>query len=141
MNDWLTHYALQAQRSDSAKVFVISDAERVTGYCALSVGAVDTLEVPARVRAGMGRYPIPVILIARLAVDLREQGRGLGAKLLKEAIRRGLRIAELAGVRALLTHPIDEEAVRFYLRFGFETSPLRDGQFLLLLKDARKYVV
>jgi predicted N-acetyltransferase YhbS len=85
----------------------------------------------------MGQYPIPVVLLARLAVSLHHQGRGIGKGLLQNAIQRTLVIAEQAGIRALLAHPIDEDAARFYLRFGFVASPLREQQLLLLLKDAR----
>jgi predicted N-acetyltransferase YhbS len=79
-----------------------------------------------------------VVILARLAVSLHEQGKGIGTGMLQDAIRRTLAIADQAGVRALLTHPIDEEASRFYQRFGFESSPIREQQLLLLLKDARK---
>ena len=78
--------------------------------------------------------------MARLAVSQQEQGRGIGFGLLQDAIRRTLLIAEQAGIRAMLTHPIDEEASSFYLRFGFVPSPLQDQQLLLLLKDARRWV-
>jgi GNAT superfamily N-acetyltransferase len=79
-----------------------------------------------------------VIILARLAVSASDQGRGIGVGLLQDAIRRTLAIADQAGVRAMLTHPIDEDAERFYLRFGFEPSPIREQQLLLLLKDARR---
>lgn len=140
LNDWLTRYARQAQASGSAKTYVIVEDERVAGYFSLTVGQIDTLEAPERVRKGMGSYPIPVVILARLAVSLPDQGRGIGVGMLQEAIRRTLAIADQAGVRAMLTHPIDEEAARFYLRFGFEPSPIREQQLLLLLKDARRLV-
>ncbi len=138
LNDWLFRHARQAQGSGSAKTFVVSDGGQVVGYFSLTVGQVDTLEAPVRVRRGMGQYPIPVVLLARLAVDISYQGRGIGVGMLQDAIRRTLVIAEQAGIRALLTHPIDEEAERFYSRFGFISSPLDAGQLLLLLKDAKK---
>ena len=84
--------------------------------------------------------PLPVVILARLAVSVVDQGRGIGFGLLQDAIRRTMLIAEQAGIRAMLTHPIDEEAARFYTRFGFIASPLREQQLLLLLKDARKVV-
>lgn len=138
LNDWLLRHARQAQGSGSAKTFVVAEDERVAGYFSLTVGQVDTLAAPERLRKGMGQYPIPVVILARLAVDRRDRGRGLGVGMLKDAIRRTLLIAEQAGIRALLTHPIDEDAARFYRRFGFEDSPLREQQLLLLLKDARR---
>ena len=127
--------------SGSAKTFVAADEEnRVAGYSSLTVGQIDTREVPDRIRKGMGRYPIPVVLLGRLAVDSGYQGRGIGAGLLRDAIRRALTISEQAGVRAMMTHPIDENASRFYREFGFVESPAGGGQLLLLLKDARKTV-
>ena len=138
LNDWLIRHARQAQASASAKTYVVSEGDRVAGYFSLTVGQAGALEVPARIRKGMGSYPIPVVILARLAVSLHDQGKGIGTGMLQDAIRRTLAIADQAGVRALLTHPIDEEASRFYQRFGFESSPIREQQLLLLLKDARK---
>jgi GNAT superfamily N-acetyltransferase len=138
LNDWLVRPAMQAQSSGSARTFVVVEGLRVVGYFSLAVGQADAMEVPDRIRKGMGRYPIPVVILARLAVSLKDQGKGIGVGMLQEAIRRTIAIADQAGVRALLTHPIDEDASRFYRRFGFEPSPIREQQLLLLLKDARK---
>jgi GNAT superfamily N-acetyltransferase len=141
LNDWLLRHARQAQGSGSAKTFVVADAdERVAGYFSLTVGQVDTLDAPERIRKGMGQYPVPVVILARLAVSREHQGRGIGVGMLQNAIHRTLVIAEQAGVRAMLTHPIDEDTAHFYTRFGFIPSPLREQQLLLLLKDARKHV-
>jgi len=139
LNEWLVRHARQAQGSGSAKTFVVADNDRVTGYFSLTVGQVDTLDAPERIRKGMGQYPIPVVILARLAVSKQDQGQGIGAASLQDAIRRTLVIAEQAGIRAMLTHPIDEDAARFYTRFGFIASPLREQQLLLLLKDARRW--
>ena len=138
LNDWLLRHARQAQASGSAKTWVVADTDRVCGYFSLTVGQADTLDVPERVRKGMGPYPIPVVILARLAVSLQDQGKGIGVGMLQEAIRRTVAIADQAGVRALLTHPIDDPAARFYQRFGFEPSPMREQQWLLRLKDARR---
>ena len=138
LNDWLIRHARQAQASGSAKTYVVIDAGRVVGYFSLTVGQADALQVPERIRKGMGGYPIPVVVLTRLAVSLQHQGQGIGIGMLQDAIRRTVAIADQAGVRALLTHPIDEEATRFYQRFGFESSPIREQQLLLLLKDARR---
>ena len=138
LNDWLIRHAMQAQSSGSARTCVVVEGARVVGYFSLAVGQADAMDVPDRIRKGMGRYPIPVVILARLAVSLQDQGKGIGVGMLQEAIRRTIGIADQAGVRALLTHPIDEEASRFYRRFGFESSPIREQQLLLLLKDARK---
>lgn len=142
LNEWLVRHARQAQASGSATTFVAAAGERVAGYFSLTVGQVDTHDAPERVRKGMGQYPVPVVILARLAVATADQGRGIGAELLRDAIRRTLTIAEQAGIRAMLTHPIDTEAAAFYTRFGFMASPLVAGpaQLLLLLKDARRWV-
>jgi GNAT superfamily N-acetyltransferase len=144
LTEWLRHHARQAQASGSARTFVVCDSERVVegvvGYFSLTVGQVDTIEAPERVRRGMGQYPIPLVILARLAVDLDYQGKGIGFSLLQDAILRTLVIAEQAGIRGLLTHPVDAQAEAFYRHFGFEPSPLREGQLILLLKDARRYV-
>ena len=140
LDDWLLRHARQAQGSGSAKTFVVAEGARVAGYFSLTVGQVDTLDAPERIRKGMGQYPVPVVILARLAVSRQDQGRGMGFGLLQDAIQRTMLIAEQAGIRAMLTHPIDEEAAKFYTRFGFIASPLREQQLLLLLKDARRWV-
>jgi GNAT superfamily N-acetyltransferase len=140
LNEWLLQHARQAQASGSAKTFVTVDDDRVAGYFSLTVGQVDILDAPERFRKGMGQYPLPVVILARLAVCKQDHGQGIGFGLLQDAIRRTFLMAEQAGIRAMLTHPIDEEAARFYTRFGFSASPLRERQLLLLLKDARRWV-
>jgi predicted N-acetyltransferase YhbS len=140
LNDWLVRHARRAQGSGSAKTFVVPDDDRVAGYFSLTVGQIDTLDAPERIRQGMGQYPLPVVILARLAVSRHDQGQSIGLGLLQDAIRRTLLIADQAGIRAMLTHPIDEEAAKFYTRFGFIQSPLRERQLLLLLKDARRWL-
>lgn len=141
LNDWLLRHARPAQGSGSAKTFVVAEDDgRVAGYFSLTVGQVDSLDAPERIRKGMGQYPVPVVILARLAVSAADQGRGIGFGLLQDAICRSMLIAEQAGIRAMLTHPIDDEAARFYTRLGFIASPLREQQLLLLLKDARRWV-
>jgi GNAT superfamily N-acetyltransferase len=141
LNDWLLRHALQAQGSGSARTFVVAGDTHVLGYYSLVVGQVEPLEATERIRKGMGQYPIPVMVLARLAVSQAAQGQGLGIGLLQDAIRRTLNVAEQVGIRALLIHPIDDEAASFYQRFGFEPSPLGQSQLLLLVKDARRWVL
>ena len=140
LNEWLQKHALQAQGSGSARTFVVQGDTSVLGYYSLVVGQVEPMNATERIRKGMGQYPIPAMLLARLAVSATSQGQGIGMGLLQDAIRRTLNVAEQAGIRALLTHPIDDDAARFYQRFGFEASPLGQGQLLLLLKDAKRWV-
>jgi len=137
---WLLQHARQAQGSGSARTFVACDQERVVAYYSLTVGQIDTLEAPERIRRGMGQYPIPLVILTRLAVDVEYQRQGLGVSLLQDAIMRTLAVAEHAGVRALLTHPIDGRAEAFYRRFGFESTPLQERQLILVLKDAQRFI-
>jgi len=85
-------------------------------------------------------YPIPIILLARLAVDRDEKGTGLGKALLKDALLRIAHAADIVGARAVLVHDIDEQARKFYQHFGFEASPLHELQLMLLIKDLRKSI-
>lgn len=138
LDDWLVRHARQARASGSAKSCVVIEGDRVVGYFSLTVGQIDAVEAPERIRKGMGSCPVPVVILVRLAVSLQDQRKGVGVGLPQDAIQRTVTIAEQAGVRALLTHPIDDKASRFYRRFGFESSPVREQQLLLLLKDARR---
>lgn len=141
LNDWLRRHAYAAGTSGSAKTFVVTtDDALVVGYYSLAVGQVESATAPARLRKGMGRYPVPVMLLARLAVSIEWQRLGIGRGLLQDAILRTLSIADHAGIRALMTHPMDDSAASFYRRFGFLPSPLRERQLLLLLKDARRLI-
>jgi GNAT superfamily N-acetyltransferase len=140
LNDWLSNHARQSQSAGSARTFVVSENNLVYGYFSLTVGQIDTLDAPERIRKGMGQYPIPVVILARLAVAQQFKGLGIGYGLLQDAIKRSFVIAEQAGIRAMLTHPIDEQAARFYTRFGFIDSPLREQQLVLLLKDAKRWI-
>ena len=140
LNEWLKKHAKQANTSGSARTFVVSDSDThaVAGYFSLTVGQIDIMDAPARVAAGMGRFPIPVVLLARLAVDGKWQSQGLGGAMLREAVLKTLALSEHVGVRAMLVHPLNERAEAFYMKYGFIKSPVREKQLLLLLKDARK---
>ena len=134
LNDWLIVHARQAQASGSAKTFIVTDDDHVVGYYSLTVGQINAIEAPERARKGMGRYPLPVVILTRLAVSREYHGRGIGRGLLQDAIRRTLAIAEQAGVRAMLTHPLPG-AADFYERFGFIPSPLKENQLLLRIDE------
>ena len=139
LDTWLQRYAAIAQAARSARTFVALTREgRIAGYYALAAAQVVPAQVPARVRRGMPRQPIPAALLARLAVDRRDQGRGLGALLLRDAMVRTLQAADSLGIRVLLTHAKDERARAFYERFDFEPSPTDPLHLMLLLKDLRR---
>ena len=135
LNDYLTKYALQNQKKHAARTYVAIRGNRIIGYYSLAYGSVSLEEAPESVKSGLPRHPIPVIHLARLAVDLTEQGRGLGAALLKDALLRTIQAAEIAGLRAMLVHAKDNSAKRFYEKFGFEPSPIDAYHLLLRLTD------
>jgi GNAT superfamily N-acetyltransferase len=137
LNEWLKRYALVNLLSDSAQTYVVRRQMRVVGYYSLSAGAVRREESPARIAKGLAKHPIGVILLARLAVDKQEQGKGLGAALLKDAFLRIASAADMVGARAVLDHAVDEQARRFYEHFGFESSPTDPLALMFLMKDLR----
>lgn len=140
LNDWLQRYALQNQLANAAKTFVVCQGRKVIGYYSLAVGAVDHQTATDRVRKGLARHPIPVMVLTRLAVDLYYQGEKIGRCLLRDAILRTLRAADLAGIRAIVVQAKDERVREFYEHFGFEQSPIDSLQLMLLIKDCRKTI-
>lgn len=123
LNDWLKRRALVNQSSGASRTFVVvDDRQRVMGYYALAAGAVAHRESTGAIRRNMPD-PIPVVVLARLAVDRGAQGKQLGGALLKNAVLRALSVAENAGVRALLVHALHDQAKAFYRHYGFEESP------------------
>ncbi|QUS60801.1 GNAT family N-acetyltransferase [Synechocystis sp. PCC 7339] len=139
LNLFLQKYALTNSRNHTAKTFVaLGEAGQVIGFYSLVAGAVEHGAVPPRVSKGLGKYPIPVIVLARLAVDRRYQGLGLGKGLLKDALLRCLNVVEQIGARAIAVHAKDEEAAAFYERYDFERSPLSECHLYLLVKDISK---
>ena len=140
LNEYLKRFAWMSQQSGSARTYVVVRAERVVGYYTLAYGSVEPKVAPVRVRKGLARHPIPVMLLARLAVDVMEQGQGIGKGMLKDALLRTLQAADIAGLRAVVVHAIDAAAESFYEQFGFEASPLDEFHLTLLLKDLKKIV-
>ena len=141
LNDFLAKYALQNQASGGARTYVTVRGNRVIGYYSLAPASVSPEDAPSRVMKGQGGYPVPVILMARFAVDQSEQGQGLGKALLRDALRRALQGAEAIGGRAFLVHAKDEEARAFYQKFGMEESPTNPRHLFLLFKDIRQSLV
>lgn len=135
LNEFLKRFALQAASSGGSRTYVVHRGGAVVGYYSLAAGSIEHEAAPPRVTKGMGRYPIPVILLTRLAVDLGEQGRGLGSALLADALRRALGVSQEVGARAFIVHAEDEEARRFYEHFDFERSPTHPMHLFLLMKD------
>jgi GNAT superfamily N-acetyltransferase len=138
LNEWLSRHALVSQASGATQIYVGIRAQTVLGFYALAAGSVEPARASRRVAMGLGRYPVPVVVLARLAVDQRAQRRGVGAALLKDALYRVAGAADIIGVRALLVQAKDEAARRFYERFDFEASPTDPLHLFLLMKDLRR---
>lgn len=139
LDDWLGNFALQAKQSHTANTFVVQDDNgQVAGYYSLAMGAIDRKEGTERIRKGTGNHPIPVVVLARLAVDEQFQGQGIGKGMLRDAVIRSAKISEEVAFRAIITHPLDAEAREFYVKLGFEPSPVSEGQLMILMKNARK---
>ncbi len=128
---WLLHRAFKNQAEGASRCFVVCDqARRVVAYYALAAGSVAREHAPGKIRRNMPD-PVPVVVLARLAVHQDWTGRGLGRGLLRDAIQRTVRVSQELGIRALLCHAIDESAKAFYLHHGFVESPI-DSRTLML---------
>ena len=137
LNQYIKKYALLNQDRDISRTYVTTKDAQVVGYYTLAFGSISHDEAPAKVKEELPQYPIPVILLARLAVDLKEKGKGLGKGLLRDAMLRTLQAADIGGLRAMLTHAKDEDAKRFYTKFGFEESPVDPLHLTLTIANIR----
>jgi GNAT superfamily N-acetyltransferase len=141
LDDWLRRHARQAQAAGSARVFVTTANEgKVVGYYALAAASIDPQAAIPRILKGEARRPVPVVLLARLAVDLSHQSRGVGRSLLQDAVLRCLQASESIGVRAMLVHAKHDAARAWYEKYGFEPSPTDPLHLMILLKDLRARV-
>lgn len=140
LNQFLQRFALVNQKSNSAQTYVSCCSNAVVGFYSLAVGSVEPATAASRVIKGIAQHPVPVMILARLAVDLQHQGVGLGKALLKDALLRTVHAAEIAGIRALLVHAKDESARQWYLNWEFEPSASDPFHLFLLLKDIKAMV-
>lgn len=138
LNRFIQRYALVNQQAGAAQTYVGCKGNQVVGFYSLAVGSVTYSDAPARIVKGLAKYPVPVMLLARLAVDGQAQGQGIGKGLLKDALYRTTQAADIAGIRALLVHAKNEEARQFYTHFNFDPSPSDPYHLFLLIKDIRK---
>jgi len=131
LNNWLQKRAL-ANNSRTSQTFVIQQNDKVIGYYSLAAGSIDRSSAAKKLSRN-SVDPIPVIVLGRLAIDQAHHGKGLGADLLRDALLRSVRAAEDIGIRALLVHAIDDDAVTFYKRFDFLESPIHPRTLMLPL--------
>jgi GNAT superfamily N-acetyltransferase len=138
LDRWLARYAGQNERRDAARTFVIIDAGMVVGYYALLAGELDHREATESARKGISRhYPIPVAILARMAVDRRHQAQGIGATLLRDALLRVVIASEQIAVRAVVVHAIDDRAASFYAHFGFRALSATPRTLMVTLAELR----
>ncbi len=135
LNRFLIAHALQAQRSGASRTFVALNGERIVGYYTMVVGEIAAIDAPDRLKKGMPRHPIPLMVLARLAVARDCQSRGVGIGLVRDAMDRTLLVSEHTGIRALAVQAKDDSAAAYYTHLGFMPSPLDPRQMFLLLKD------
>jgi GNAT superfamily N-acetyltransferase len=137
LDDWLRRRARANQASGAFRTYVVCEGKRVVvAYYALASGAVAQGTVSGRFRRNMPD-PIPVVVLARLAVDTQYQGRGLGRALFRDAARRVAHAADTIGIRGIVVHAISEEARKFYIALGFEPCPAEEMTLVVTLRDIR----
>ena len=138
LNSWLLKHAFQNQGASAAQTYVgLVDGDLV-GYYSLAVGQVEYAEAPERLQKGLARHPVPIMLLARLAVHKDWQGKGIGKALLKDAVLRTMQAADIAGIRALAVHAKDDQARHYYEQFDFLASPTDPLHLFVLLKDLQR---
>ena len=137
LDQFLQRYALVNQKANSAQTYVCCQSHVVVGFYSLVVGSVDPEAAPSRVLKGLARHPVPVMILARLAVDKEHQRQGLGQALLKDALLRTAQAADIAGIRCLLVHAKDDAARQWYESWEFEPSPTDPYHLFLMLKDLK----
>lgn len=139
LNQYLRRFALSNNAAGSARTYVCcsTNSSSVIGYYSLCAGSIEKAAAPERVAKGLPNHPIPIILLARLAVHQPYQSKGIGRGLVKDALMRSLRVADEIGIRAVLTHAKDSKAAQFYSSLGFAPSPTDPLHLMLLVKDIR----
>ncbi len=135
LNRFLIRHALQSQQASAATTYVSLVETEITGFYTLAYGQIEYADAPKRLTKGLARHPVPVMLLARLAVSTAWQGKRIGAGLLKDAMLRTLQAAGIAGLRAFAAHAKDDKARAFYARFDFVPSPTDPFHMAILLKD------
>lgn len=137
LDGWLQRHALAAQQMDSARTFVLTGDDRIVGYFSLTMGSVLRTDAPAKLVRGLPAYPVGMVLLARLAVHRNEQGKGIGALLLAEALRKAVGAGEAAAARLVVVDAVDQAAGRFYARHGFVPAPEHPSRLYRRMKDVR----
>lgn len=134
MDNWLKQRAMKNQLTGASRTFVCCDDSKVTAYYSMASSAVMTNAAPGCFRRNMPD-PIPIAVLGRLAVDTSSHGQGVGRALVRDAGLRVIQVAETIGIRGMLVHALSDEAREFYLRVGFEPSPIDSMMLMVTLGD------
>jgi len=138
LNRFLSRFSFVNQQANASQTYLGLSRDEIVGFYTLVVGEVSCTDAPARLSKGLARHPLPIMLLARLAVSVRWQGKGVGKGLLKDAMLRTLQAADIAGIRAFAVHAKDDSARAFYERFDFLPSPTDPMHLFLLTKDLKR---
>jgi GNAT superfamily N-acetyltransferase len=136
LDEWLRRRALANRVSGASQTYAVCAGNEVVGYYALASGSISVESAPGRFRRNMPD-PIPVAVLARLAVDGRWQGKGVGRALFRDAAMRVAQAADIIGIRGIVVHAISEEAKNFYIALGFDPSPREPMTLMVTLMDVR----
>lgn len=137
LDSWLKRRAIQNEETSASRTYVLRAGQEIAGYYALATGAIAHAEATGRVRRNMPD-PVPVIILGRLAIASKFQGRGIGTALLRDAVLRIVQAAEIAGIRAILVHAISDQAKRFYEKYGFIPSPADPMTLMITVAEAAR---
>lgn len=141
LNRFLKKDALINVAAESARTYVAATEDgQVIGYYSLAAASATREEAPIRITKGLAKHAIPLILLARLAIDIKFQNQGIGKGLLKDALVNCAKGADVMGIRAVVVHAKDNAAKKFYEQFGFEPCPTNELHLMLLMKDIRKSI-
>ena len=138
LNRFLIRFAFPGQQAGASQTYLGLADDEIIGFYSLAVGQVAFDDAPERLIKGLAHHPVPIMLLARLAVSVTWQRKGIGAGLLKDAMRRTLQAADIAGIRAFAVHAKDAEARAYYEQFGFVASPSDPFHLFVLMKDLRR---
>ncbi|MCK9904263.1 MULTISPECIES: GNAT family N-acetyltransferase [Parafrankia] len=136
VDSWLRHHAKDHQQERITNTFVILDGSTIAGFYCLATGAIERVSTPSRWRSRRPADPVPLMLLGRLAVDVRHQGRGVGARLVRDATMRALTVRRMVGTPLLGAHAVAPAGQAFYRHFGFRPSAVDPWLTLLPLQNA-----
>ncbi len=138
LDTYLKRYARQTQKREGARTYVVLEANQVVAYYTIVFSAIAWHEAPEHVRKGLGKYPIPIIILGRLAVDKKLAGKGLGNSLLLDALQRALAASEIAGLRAVVVDAKDDTAKHFYEKRGFRSWPVGSNRLFVTIPELKR---